>query len=167
MLATHLRDEPGRLAALRSYGVLDTEPDPAFDHVTFVLRAMLQAPIATVTLVDEDRQWFLSRRGLVETEMPRDVSICHYTIQGTEPLVISDTRLDARFRHWPIVAGPPFITSYIGVPLRTHEGYNIGALCVMDRVRRVFEPSQIEIVTGFAARVIDELETRRAGRAVA
>ena len=167
MFVTHLKDEPGRLAALHLYGVLDTKPDPAFDHITRALRAMLLAPIATVSLVDEDRQWFLSRPGLDETEMPRDLSICHYTIQKTQPLVISDTRLDSRFRHWPIVVGPPFIISYVGVPLRTPEGYNIGALCVMDRVRRVFEPSQIDIVTSFAALVIDALELRLPGRTLA
>lgn len=161
MLDTKLIDEPGRLAALRRYDVLDTEIEEPFEKLTSLVQAILKAPICTVSLIDAERQWFKSRIGLQMSETPRSTSFCTYAIAQREPLIIRDARSDVRFSDNPLVCGAPFIVSYAGVPLKTPDGYNVGALCVIDTVVRDFEPTQIEILKSFAALVVDELELRQ------
>jgi diguanylate cyclase (GGDEF)-like protein len=155
-----LLDEPARLAALDRYNVLDTAPEDAFDKITALIRSVLDIPIAAVSLIAEDRQWFKSRVGLTITETPRCDSFCTHTVQGREPLVVVDATKDPVFADKPVVTGPPFLRSYLGIPLSSPDGYNIGALCALDTKPRVFDAMQIQIMTNFAALVRDELELR-------
>ncbi|WP_375391055.1 GGDEF domain-containing protein [uncultured Sphingomonas sp.] len=155
-----LHDEDARIAALRRLDVLDTAIEEPFENIVTLVRTVLAVPIATVTLVDRDRQWFKAQRGLDRSETPRAISFCTHTIQQREPLIVEDAHLDARFAASPLVVGPPHIRSYAGVPLRTPEGYNIGSLCAMDTRARGFSPADIAILSNFANIVCDELELR-------
>jgi diguanylate cyclase (GGDEF)-like protein len=155
-----LTDEAGRLAALDRYCVLDTQPEAAFDKITALVQAVLNVPICAVSLIARDRQWFKSIQGLDATETPRNIAFCDYTIKTREPLIIAHATMDARFAKNPMVTGAPSIRSYAGVPLQSAEGYNLGALCVIDTKTRDFSASQIEILRNFAAVVVDELELR-------
>lgn len=155
-----LHDDDARLAALNRLDVLDTTPEEPFENVVTLVRTVLGVAMATVTLVDRDRQWFKARRGLDVTETPRNVSFCTYTIQQREPLVIADAREDPRFATNPLVVGPPHIRSYAGVPLRTPEGYNVGSLCAMHTAPRTFTAAEIALLGNFANVVSDQLELR-------
>jgi diguanylate cyclase (GGDEF)-like protein len=156
-----LQDEAGRLAALQRYEVLDTAPEPGFDRITSLVSAVMNVPMCTVSLIDADRQWFKSCVGLDAPQTGRDISFCTHTVQQREPLFVPDAMLDERFAKNPLVTGEPFIRSYLGVPLATPDGYNVGSLCVIDRVPRSFTAKQIDILQSFAALVVDELEMRR------
>ncbi len=156
-----LTDEPARLAALKAYEVLDTAPEPAFDRITGLVKTILGVPIATVSLVTDDRQWFKSCVGLDINETARDISFCTHTIQARVPLNIPDARLDPRFAENPLVTGPPHIVSYLGIPLVTPDGYNIGSLCAIDTKPRNFDAGQISILENLAALVMGEMELRR------
>lgn len=151
-----------RLQALQSYQVLDTAREESFDRVVRVARSILRAPIALVSLIDRERQWFKARSGITFCEAPRDLSLCAHAIESDEPFIVADTHADPRFRLLPLVVGPPYVRSYIGVPLRTPAGFCIGTLCVMDTEVRQPELEQIGILRDLAALVIDELELRRA-----
>jgi diguanylate cyclase (GGDEF)-like protein len=155
-----LTDEAGRLAALDRYCVLDTGPEAGFEKITALVQAVLNVPICAVSLVARERQWFKSIQGLDATETPRSVAFCSHTIMTRDPLVVPDATLDPRFTKNPLVTDAPGIRSYAGVPLRSPEGYNLGALCAIDTKPRDFAPSQIEILSNFAALVVDELELR-------
>jgi len=156
-----LTDEPARLAALQRLAVLDSEPEEPFDNVVALVRAVLGVPMAAVSLIDEDRQWFKARIGLEPTETARDISFCTHTIQQREPLVIPDATADPRFAANPLVVGDPGIRSYAGIPLRTADGYNIGSLCAIDTQAREFTPGDLVILDKFARIVIADLELRR------
>lgn len=157
---TMLHDDEARIAALHRLRVLDTAIEEPFEKIVTLVRTVLAVPMATVTLVDRDRQWFKAKRGLDVLETPRSVSFCTHTIQQREPLVIEDALLDPRFASSPLVLNPPHIRSYAGMPLRTPEGYNVGSLCAMDTRPRQFSPADIAILRNFANIVCDELELR-------
>ncbi|MDY7523157.1 GAF domain-containing protein [Sphingomonas sp. 10B4] len=144
--------------------MLDTAVEEPFEKIVTLVRTVLAVPMATVTLVDRDRQWFKAKRGLEATETPRSISFCTHTIAQREPLIVEDARSDQRFADSPLVNGPPYIRSYAGIPLRTPEGYNVGALCAMDTRRRGFSPADIAILGNFANIVCDELELRLIAR---
>lgn len=127
-----MRDEDRRLAALQSYLVLDTPPEPQFDDVVQIARSLCSAPIALVSLVDADRQWFKARSGLDACETPLSQSVCAYAIREDEILVIPDLTLDPRTRENTLVTEGPCIRFYAGAVLRTPEGEALGALCVID-----------------------------------
>jgi diguanylate cyclase (GGDEF)-like protein len=156
-----LQDEAGRLAALARYEVLDTPAEPSFDRVTRLVSTVLQVPISVVSLIDSDRQWFKSCVGMSMQGTARDISFCTYAIREREPFHIPDAKLDARFASNPLVTGEPFIRSYLGVPLSTPDGYNVGSLCAIDTIPRDYSAAQIEILKSFGALVVDELELRR------
>ncbi|AXC16160.1 diguanylate cyclase/phosphodiesterase (GGDEF & EAL domains) with PAS/PAC sensor(s) (plasmid) [Acidisarcina polymorpha] len=156
-----LQDEAGRLAALRRYEVLDTPREPAFDRITALVKRVLKVPICNVSLIDADRQWFKSCVGLSVSETRRDESFCTHTIMEREPLCVPDAKLDTRFLANPLVTGDPFIRSYLGFPLSTPDGYNVGSLCVIDVVPRSYSPNEIEILKSFATLAGNELELRR------
>jgi diguanylate cyclase (GGDEF)-like protein len=156
-----LQDEPGRLAALHRYEVLDTPREEAFDRITELVRTVLAIPICAVSLVDADRQWFKACAGESLTQTSRDISFCTHTIQEREAFHVSDTKLDPRFAENPLVTGTPFIRSYLGAPLSAPDGYNVGALCAIDVVPRTYSPDQQQILQSFASLVVDELELRR------
>ncbi|MFD1949200.1 diguanylate cyclase [Sphingomonas arantia] len=155
-----LRDDEGRVAALHRLDVLDTGIEEPFEKIVTLVRTVLAVPIATVTLVDRERQWFKAQRGLDQQETPRSGSFCTHTIKQQSAMVVEDARLDPRFADSPMVVGPPHIRSYAGVPLRTPDGYNVGALCAIDTRSRKFSPADIAILGNFANIVCDELELR-------
>ena len=155
-----LHDDDARIFALRRLNVLDSSTEEPFEKIVTLVRTVLAVPISTVTLVDRDRQWFKARRGVEVSETPRAFSFCTHTIQQREPLIVEDAQSDTRFAGSPLVTGAPHIRSYAGVPLRTPEGYNVGALCAMDTRPRRFSPADIAILSNFANIVCDELELR-------
>jgi len=155
-----LQDDDARVFALCRLNVLDSSIEEPFEKIVTLVRTVLAVPISTVTLVDRDRQWFKARRGVDVSETPRAFSFCTHTIEQREPLIVEDAQSDKRFATSPLVTGAPYIRSYAGVPLRTPEGYNVGALCAMDTRPRRFSPADIAILSNFANIVCDELELR-------
>lgn len=156
-----LEDEPGRLAALQRLEILDTEAEEPFEHIVSLVRSVLNVPIAAVSLVDSDRQWFKARAGLEARETPRDLSFCSHAIKETQPFLIEDALDDDRFAGNALVIGDPKIRSYAGVPLRTPEGYNVGALCAIDQQPRHFTETEVTMLKNLARIVETELELRR------
>ena len=154
-----LEDE--RLAALRQYQVLDTASEPVFDDLAFLACTICATPIALITFVDADRQWFKARIGLNATETPRGIAFCTHAILAHELMVITDTHQDARFRDNPLVSGPPHIRFYAGAPLRTQEELALGTLCVIDRVPSVLSREQQRALQSLSRLVVAQLETRR------
>ena len=155
-----LDDEAARLKALERYRVLDTSEDAPFENIVRLVEQVLSVPICAVSLVDRHRQWFKAKRGLEVTETPRDVSFCSHAIQSYGPTVVADVTLDPRFADNPMVTGEPHIRSYVGVPLTTTDGYNIGSLCAIDTRPRSFSKRQVAILANFAKLVVDDLELR-------
>ena len=153
-------NEADRLAALQRYDVLDTPPEESFDRITRLAKTALQMPIVLVSLIDAERQWFKSRQGLDATETPRDISFCTHAIMRDEPFIIPDALEDPRFRENPLVTGAPNIRFYIGIPLKTPDGYNIGTLCAIDQQPRELSDDQISLFWDLARLVMDELELR-------
>lgn len=156
-----LRDESGRIAALQQYEVLDTPREASFDRITTLVKTILNVPICAVSLIDTDRQWFKSCVGLEAEQTSRDISFCTHTIMERVPLYVPDAVADPRFSANPLVTGAPFIRSYLGIPLATPKGYNLGSLCVIDTVPRSYATDQIELLMSFAQIVMDELELRK------
>lgn len=159
-----LSDEAGRVASLNRYCVLGTGNEAQFDRITELVRSVFKVPIAAVTLVDFDRQWYKSMNGLDASETPRDVSFCAHTILTRDALNVADARLDPRFAGNAMVTGDPHIRAYLGAPLKTPDGYNVGALCAIDLNPRVFGPAEEAVLASFAALVVDELELRMIGQ---
>ena len=121
-----ITDEAGRLKALRRYRILDTDPEQAFDDLTLIASQICGTPIALISLVDENRQWFKSRHGLQVQETSRSVSFCAHAIQQQGIFLVPDALNDARFRDNPLVRGEPHISFYAGRPLMTPEGDALG-----------------------------------------
>jgi PAS domain S-box-containing protein len=155
-------EEEKRLAALRRLGILDTDPEPAFDRVTRISQRLFEAPISLVSLVDRDRQWFKSRRGLSVSETPRDASFCAHAILGDGVMVVPDAAQDPRFADNPLVVDDPDIRFYAGAPLRNHDGLPIGTLCVIDTQPRDWSPEDSAALADLATIVEHELTHRRA-----
>jgi len=154
-------DEPERLAVLKSYEILDTDPEEAFDDLVKLASWICGTPIALVSLVDERRQWFKARVGLALSETPRDVAFCSHALAGQLPFVVRDTLADARFARNPLVAENPYIRFYAGAPLRTPSGHALGTLCVIDRVPRELSPDQLRALETLSHEVVSRLELRR------
>jgi diguanylate cyclase (GGDEF)-like protein len=121
----------------------------------------LQMPIAAISLVDRDRQWFKSRQGMAPEATPRNISFCTHTVQKDEPFVVQDALAHRWLRHSPLVTDEPHIRAYVGMPLRTPGGHNIGTLCVMDVKPREISKEQLNILQDLARLVVDELELRQ------
>ena len=153
--------EPGRLAALRRYAILDTEAEAAYDDVTHLAAHLCATPMALVSLVDESRQWFKSKLGIELGETPRDIAFCSWAIKGDELFEVADATHDARFRDNPLVTGDPNIRFYAGAPLCTRDGHRLGTLCVLDRVPRVLAPEQRTALRVLARQVMLQFEMRR------
>lgn len=156
-----LVDEPARLAALQRLAILDTAPEEPFEHVVNLVRTILGVPICAVSLIDEDRQWFKAEVGLNATETARDTSFCTHAIQQRAPFAIPDATADPRFAQNPAVTGSPHVRSYLGIPLVTADGYNIGSLCAVDTCTREFSSREVAILDNFARIVVNEMELRR------
>ena len=159
--------ESARLSALRRYEILDTPPDGAFDRVTAIAARLLHVPVAMVSLVDEDRIWFKSRHGLEVEQIDRDEGLCASCILGEEVLAITNALEDPRCLANPLVAGSFGLRFYAGAPLRTHDGYGLGTLCVIDFQPRPISEAEQAQLRDLAAIVIDEMELRLAARRVA
>jgi diguanylate cyclase (GGDEF)-like protein len=153
--------EEQRLRALERYEIMDTPPEESFDRITRIAQSIMQAPVAMISFVDRDRQWFKSQLGTDLGESARDTSFCTHTIQSDDPLVVPDTMSDSRFCRSPLVTGPAAVRSYIGVPLRTATGHRIGALCVNDVSPRGVTQEQLARLQDLAGLVVDELELRK------
>ncbi|WP_243288591.1 ATP-binding protein [Geothrix terrae] len=144
-------DEAFRLEVVRSLGLLDTPGEERFDRIARAAARFFRAPVAFVALVDATRLWLKARQGLDQVEAPRDLSFCGHAILAWEPFVVEDARLDARFADNPLVAGPPFIRFYAGMPLRGPGNALVGTLCVIDRAPRVFSRSDRDYLLDMAA----------------
>src|SRR5687768_16598974 len=129
-------DEQERLQALRDYQILDTAPEDDYDDLTLLASQVCGAPMALVSLLDGDRQWFKSRVGTDLTQTPRDVAFCAHAILNEGIFLIPDARADPRFADNPLVTENPGIQFYAGQPLVTPEGYAVGTICVMDQIGR-------------------------------
>jgi sigma-B regulation protein RsbU (phosphoserine phosphatase) len=158
------KNERERLDAVRRYDVLDTPPDGAFDRLTAVAARLFGVPIAIVSIVDEDRIWFKSHHGLDVDEIGRDPGLCASAILGDQPWLVTDARNDPRALANPLVAGAFGLGFYAGVPLRTHDGFNLGTLCVIDHRPREVNEHEVASLADLAAVVIDELELRLSAR---
>ncbi len=156
------KTEAARLEALRQYDILDSIPERGYDDITAIAAEICDTPMALVSFVDRDRQWFKSRVGIDARETPRDIAFCaHAILEPESPLVIEDATRDPRFANNPLVTGDPFIRFYAGVPLVTSDGHAIGTLCVIDREPRTLDEGQLASLGALARQVMAQLELRR------
>ncbi len=157
------RDESGRLKALYALGLLDTDPEERFDRIVRLAASVLDMPIATVSLVDEDRQWFKSKLGLTDAETSRDVAFCAHAIvdETSDTMVVPDASADGRFADNPLVTGDPNIRFYAGHVVHSPDGLPMGTLCVIDRKPRVFDEVQRQVLADLAALVEQEFTRER------
>ena len=147
-----------RLAVLRSYGVLDSPVDSAFDALTRLVARLFDVPIVLISLMDEERQWFKSSIGFDVCETARDVSFCRHVVEDGAPLVVPDAREDARFADNPLVTGAPHVRFYAGAPLRAPEGVTLGTLCLIDTETREFSDEDRAQLSELAALVVDRMK---------
>jgi sigma-B regulation protein RsbU (phosphoserine phosphatase) len=157
-------NESDRLRAVRRYDVLDTPPDGAFDRVTKLAARQFRVPISIVSIVDSDRIWFKSHHGVDVEEIGRDPGLCASAILGHEPWVVENAETDPRTMANPLVAGELGLRFYAGAPLTTHDGFNLGTLCVIDGAPREFSAEDAEMLGELAGVVMDELELRLQAR---
>ena len=156
-------DEASRLESLEGLGMLFTPAEPRFDRITALAARMLDVPIALVSLVGAQCQWFKSKQGLDASETPRSVSFCGHAILQEGTLIVPDAAQDPRFADNPLVVGDPFIRFYAGHPLKGPDGSNLGTLCVIDRRPRQITPDQIATLRDLAAIVESELQVSALG----
>jgi len=155
-------NELERLDELRGYDVLDTRPERAFDDLTLIASRVADVPIALVSLVDQDRQWFKSKQGLSACETPRKVAFCSHAILRPESvMVVPDATQDPRFHDNPIVVGEPRVIFYAGAPLVTPSGVAVGTLCLIDHKPREITDEQKDTLSALARQVVSQLELRK------
>jgi GAF domain-containing protein len=161
MTATMPSTETARVAALNRYAILDTEPEQSFDDLVVLASFVCRTPIATLSLVDDHRQWFKSKVGVEVRETPRDISFCAHAIQQEELFIVPDALQDPRFKDNPLVLGDPHIRFYAGAPLIDEDGYALGTLCVMDRQPRELDDTQKEALRSLRRLALSQIELRR------
>jgi signal transduction histidine kinase len=155
-------DEAKRLEALDSYHILDTLEEKDYDDLTALAAAICGVPIALISLVDKDRQWFKSHRGLAARETPINQSFCaHAIVASNDIMIVEDARKDDRFKDNPLVTGHPNISFYAGVPLTSDDGYSLGTLCVIDSKKNSLSLEQQSALKIVGQQVMDKLELRR------
>lgn len=151
------KDEEERMEFLRELKILDTDPEERFDRITRLAAALFDVPMATVTLLDRDRQWFKSCLGIEVHETSREVSFCAHAVANRSALIVSDTLLDSRFADNPLVTGEPHIRFYAGQPLILPNGICIGTICVIDIRPRQLSESDINLLKDLGQMVIREI----------
>jgi phosphoribosyl 1,2-cyclic phosphodiesterase/DNA-binding response OmpR family regulator len=154
-------DEPERLKALGALRILDTEPEPRFDRITRLATALFNVPIALITLIDQDRQWFKSTCGSDVRETPRDISFCSHVVAGRQMMIVPDTLRDPRFGDNPVVSGPPRVRFYAGAPLILDNGHCVGTLCLVDMRVRSLESREIALLQDLRDLALQELRQGR------
>lgn len=153
-------DEARRLQSLHTLGILDTAPEERFDRLTRIARRFFRVPIALVSLVDQDRQWFKSRNGMSEKETPREHSFCaHAILNANQVMVVRDAHSDERFRTNPLVTGSPEIRFYAGCPVKAPDGSPLGTLCVIDHEPRDLEADDATVLSDLAELVEHEIKS--------
>jgi diguanylate cyclase (GGDEF)-like protein len=150
--------EKRRLTALKRLGILDTPPEERFDRLTNLVRRIYNVPVATISLIDDERQWFKSRQGLDVDETPRVHAFCDHTIRQDKLFVVEDAARDVRFQDNPMVTGPPYIRFYAGMPIREPGGFKIGSLCIIDQSPREVKEMDLDLLRNVASLVEDEIE---------
>jgi len=158
------KDEDARLAALRRYEILDSGSEAEYDDLTKIAAHICGTPIALITLVDSERQWFKARVGLDAAETPRDQAFCAYAIHDSATFIVPDAVEDQRFSDNALVLGDPRIRFYAGAPLQTSDGINLGTLCVIDRQPRGLSGEQQEALEALARQVVRLIELRYRNR---
>ena len=170
MLAAKIpNNEYGRLQKLKGYQVLDTvgsaitigaAAEKEYDDITKLASFICETPIALISLVDKDRQWFKSKVGLNPPELARDIAFCAHTILTDDVLIVSDSSKDQRFYDNPLTTNSPHIQFYAGAPLITPDGWKIGTLCVIDRKPRELSKEQLSALKTLSQNVVTLLELR-------
>ncbi len=160
-MVVQLSNEPARLDALHQFNLLDTLPEQHYDDLVLLASQICNTPIALISLVDENRQWFKARVGLTETETARSLSFCTRTIEQSDVLVVEDTLQDARFANEPLVTSAPHIRFYAGAPLITADGHVLGTICVIDHIPRSLSEEQLTALKALRNQLLVLLENRR------
>lgn len=153
-------DEKLRIKKLRSLGLLDSDPDAFFDHITRVASTIAGTPISLISLVDEDRQWFKSKHGLDVTQTSRDISFCTHAVESGERLIIEDARLDDQFCRNPLVVHAPNIRFYAGIPIKSMEGFALGTLCVIGHQPKCLTEAELAALDDLAQLATKEIQFR-------
>lgn len=156
-------NEKQRLQALQDYNILDTLPEQEYDEITKIASYVCNTPISLISLIDDNRQFFKSSKGLNESETPKDVSFCAHAINVLEEImIIPDSRLDNRFADNPLVTGNPHVIFYAGIPLVNPSGYALGTLCIIDDKPGKLSSIQIDILKSLGNQVVKLFELRKA-----
>lgn len=156
--------EQERLQKLRELAIMDSPDEKVFDEFTSMAAAICNTPVALISLLDGERQWFKSRVGIEEKATPRDVAFCHHAIQEPgEVMVVGNALADQRFAENPLVTSGPQIRFYAGAPLVTSDGHAIGTLCVIDQAPRDLTDVQLKALKSLAGEVIAMMEVRATG----
>ncbi len=153
-------NEQQRLATLHGYKILDTEPEAAFDDLTLLASHICQTPVALISLIDADRQWFKSKVGLSVSETSREIAFCASAILQPDVFIVRDASQDERFAENPLVVSEPKIRFYAGATLQTN-GQALGTLCVLDSVPRELSSEQLDALRALSRQVLAQLELRR------
>lgn len=163
-MKTEVEKESNRIKALKRYEILDTPPDGNFDRLTLLASKVFNVPIAIVSLVDEDRIWFKSRHGLEVSEIEKAPGLCASAILSDEVYLIEDARNDPRSLANPLVCGEFGLQFYAAAPIRTHDGFNLGTFCIIDKKKRYINSDQQLWLRHMADIVMHEMELRLAVR---